>query len=73
MAVLQGIPVDEINARAREIRLGRTLLTMLAAVLYGLGWVTAKTVRVIWMAIAWSAVAVKVGWREGWKPAHVKA
>lgn len=72
MAVLQGIPVDEINARAREVHLGRTLLTVLAAVLFGLGWIVAKTVRVIWLAIAWSAVAVKVGWREGWKPATAR-
>lgn len=72
MTVLQGIPVDEINARARDVQIGKTLLTILAAVLFALGWITAKTVRVIWLAVAWSAVAVKVGWQEGWKPATAR-
>ena len=50
---------------AREIKLGRTLLTLLAGLFYVLGWVAAKVVGVIWFGIAWSYTAAKVGWNEG--------
>lgn len=67
------VPVDQvpadvrlarITARARAIRPGRTFLTMLAAVLYGLGWLIAKTFGVLWLALTWCAAAVQVGWED---------
>lgn len=65
MAIALGrVPLDEINTRAREVHFGRTLLTVIAAVLYGAGWVAAKVFGAVWLAVAWSAVAVKVGWTE---------
>lgn len=65
MAVLERVPVERITAEAREIRLGRTLLTLLAGLFYVLGWLAAKIVNVVWFAAAWSFTAVKVGWVEG--------
>jgi hypothetical protein len=66
-AVLDRVPIDRISAEAREVHFGRTLLTIFAGVLYGIGWVAAKTVGLVWRAVAWSAVAVKVGWLEARK------
>lgn len=60
-------PVDEITAQAREVRFWRSVLTVIAAVLFGLGWLVAKAFGVAWLALAWSAVAVREGWREGRK------
>lgn len=42
----------------------RAVLTAIAAGLYGLGWVTAKTFAGIWFIAAWCGTAVKVGWQE---------
>lgn len=65
MAVLERVPVERITAEAREIKLGRTLLTLLAGLFYVIGWVAAKLVNVVWFAVAWSYAAAKVGWVEG--------
>lgn len=62
MAVLDRVPVDRITDQARQVHPVRTLLTVLAGLLYGLGWVVAKTFMALWFAGAWCAVAVKVGW-----------
>jgi hypothetical protein len=64
MTVLDRVPLETINTRAREVHFGRTLLTIIAAVLYAVGWLAAKTLGGLWLALAWSAVAVKVGWTE---------
>jgi hypothetical protein len=63
------IPLDRITVEAREIHFGRTLLTVIAALLYGIGWTLAKTFTVLWFTAAWIATAVKVGWQEGRKTA----
>jgi len=55
------LPLDEITAQAREVRPGRTLLTMIAAVFFAVGWVVAKA----WLSVAWCAVAVRLGFRAG--------
>jgi hypothetical protein len=65
MAVLDRVPVDRITVEARDIQVGRTVVTLLAALLYVIGWVAAKLFTAVWFAVAWSAVAVKVGWKEG--------
>ena len=60
MAVLERVPVDRINAQARDVHLGRVLLTVFAALFFAVGWTAAKA----WLAVAWCGVAVKVGWQE---------
>jgi hypothetical protein len=55
------VPVDEITAQARQARPGRAVLTVIAAVFFGIGWLAGRMV----FALAWCAVAVKVGWQEG--------
>lgn len=58
------IPLDRISEQAERIKFGRTVLTILAGLLFGFGWVVAKVFAVIWLAVAWSAAAVTVGWQE---------
>lgn len=65
MAWSEQVPLDRINAQAREIHFWRTVLTVLAGMLFGVGWMVAKAFGVGWLAFAWSAAAVRVGWQEG--------
>jgi hypothetical protein len=62
------VPVDEITARARQARPGRAILTAIAAILFALGWLAARTLTGLWLALAWSGTAVKVGWQAGRPP-----
>lgn len=66
-AVLERVPVDRITAEARDVRFWRTVLTAIAGLLYGLGWVTAKAFTLLWLAIVWVGAAVKIGWRDARK------
>ncbi|MFI0897073.1 hypothetical protein [Streptomyces sp. NPDC020983] len=58
------IPLDRITARARQVRFWRTVLTALAGLLFGAGWVAAKACALVWLAVAWMATAAQMGWRE---------
>lgn len=69
MAFFDEVLTDRITAEARQTHFWRTVLTILAGVLFGVGWLAAKAVGVLWLALAWSAVAVRVGWQEARKPA----
>jgi len=64
MTVLDRIPIDDISARARQARPGRVLLTVVAAVLFGLGWLAYKACAVTWLAAAWCGSAVIEGWQQ---------
>jgi hypothetical protein len=66
--------VDRITVEARDVELGRAVLTAVAAVLFGIGWLAAKVVGVVWLTIAWSWTAVRLGWTEarGQKPARAQ-
>lgn len=63
-AVLERVPVDRITAEARDVQFWRTVLTAIAGVLYGLGWLAGRTFTLLWRAVAWVGVAVKVGWQD---------
>ena len=54
-----------VTAQTPDVHLGRLLATVLAAVFYALGWIAARTVRVVVFAVTWSFIAVRLGWREG--------
>lgn len=66
---LDRVPLERISDEAREVRFGRTVLLLLAGLLYGIGWVAAKAFTLLWRAVAWMGVAIKVGWTEARKPA----
>ena len=69
-STLDRVPLDEITAQARQVRPGRTLLTVVAGVLFGLGWVTAKAFAAVWLAFTWSWAAVHVGWTAAHGPSR---
>jgi len=69
-AVLDRVPVDEITAQAKQVKFGRAVLTLIAAVLFGLGWVTSRAFAVLWLAFAWSWTAVRVGWEAEHGPSR---
>ena len=62
--VLDQVPVSRITDEARQVRFGHTLLAVVAGLLYTLGWVAAKTFGAVWFALAWTATAVKIGWKD---------
>ena len=66
------VPVDEISARARAARPGRTLLALLGAVLIGAGFVTAKTFTVLFRSWVWSFEAFKEGWAQANGPSKAQ-
>jgi hypothetical protein len=55
------VPVDRISAEAHQVRFGRLLLTVFAAVFFAIGW----TVGRVFFGLAWCGVAVKVGFQAG--------
>lgn len=61
MTVLQQAQLDAISREARDVRLGRVLLTVFAAVFFCAGYVAAR----FFLGIAWCGVAVRAGWRAG--------
>lgn len=65
MAIAERVPVTRISAEAREIRFIPALLTLVAGVLFGVGWLAAKACTAAWSALTWTFAAVRVGWQEG--------
>ena len=64
------IPLDEITEQARQVRPARTALTVVAAVLFGLGWIGARVFAVAWLSVMWCGVAVREGWRASHGPSR---
>ncbi len=68
MSVIDDATLARISFEARQILFWRTVLTLLAGFFYGLGFVAARVLGLVWLALAWVFTAVRVGWREGRKP-----
>ena len=73
MTVLDRVPVRAITARAERVHPGKVALgwltavaTALAGLLYLLGWVPAKAVRGLWLALAFAGAALAEGWTDAW-------
>lgn len=64
VALIERVPVDRINKQAKDVRFWRTVALALAGLLWGLGWILAKSFAVIWLGLVWAAAAVKVGWAD---------
>lgn len=67
MAFFDDVMTDRITVEARQVHFWRTVATVLAGLLFGVGFVVAKAFGLAWFALAWSATAVRVGWQEGRK------
>jgi hypothetical protein len=63
-SVAERVPLERISRRAHAARPGRTALVVVAAVLFGLGWVAYRVCAVAWLALAWCGSAVIEGWQE---------
>lgn len=64
MTFFDHVLTDRITVEAREVRFWRTVLTVVAGLLYGLGWLSYKALAGLWFVAAWCAAAVRVGWQE---------
>lgn len=64
MVTFDAARLDRISTQAREVHLGRLVLTVLAAVLFGIGWAAFKSSAAFAVALAWSIAAVRVGWTD---------
>ena len=62
--MLQQATLDQIREQARTLTPVRTLLTLIASVLFALGWFAARTLGVIWSGFTWAYAAVVVGWKS---------
>lgn len=66
--IVERIPVERISTEARDVHVGRTLLTLVAGFFYLVGWLAGTLVN----GLAWCVAAVKVGWREA-RPSPVRS
>jgi uncharacterized membrane protein YedE/YeeE len=57
------VPLDRISQRARAARPGRTVLAVVAGLLFGLGWLAFRACALAWLALAWCGSAVIEGWQ----------
>ena len=73
------IDIERITKQAVEVQYRRVLLTVIATVLYGAGWLVAKGIRLLltviaggfyWLgrAVAWSYIAFRMGFMDGMRP-----
>jgi hypothetical protein len=68
----ESIPADELAARSREVRPGRVVQTVIAAIGVAIGWTVGRFFRSIgwaagrtWLIGAYFAETVVYGFREG--------
>lgn len=62
--ILDRVPVDQISDRAREVKFSRTVLTLLAGLIFGTFWLLSKAAAVAWLGLAWCVTAARLGWHE---------
>jgi hypothetical protein len=67
--LLDRVPVDRVSAEARQIHLGRVLLTLLIGLFWALGWLAGKAT----LAVGFAYAAAKVGFTEARNVDELKA
>ncbi|HEV8652562.1 MAG TPA: hypothetical protein VG276_25055 [Actinomycetes bacterium] len=58
--ILDRVPLDRVSAEAREVHLGRALLTLLVGVFWLTGWLAGKAT----LAVGFAWAAAKVGYQD---------
>jgi hypothetical protein len=66
--LLDRVPLERIEQRARPVNLGRALVTLVVGVFYALGWLAGKVVLVAGVALGWAWAAAAEGYADGRKP-----
>jgi len=56
---------ERVTVEARPVEIRKALLTVVAAVLYAIGWLAAGIVLAAVNAVRWSVAAVRLGWSDG--------
>jgi hypothetical protein len=69
-AALERLPYDSIEYQARHVLPGRTLKRAATAAIFGLGYLAARGLGMVWLAAAWGVVSFREGWREGSRGRH---
>jgi hypothetical protein len=59
------VPSARITERARQAHPGRVALTVVACLLMGAGWLAARILGILWLGLAWCAIAASEGWAQG--------
>jgi len=52
------LPLERIGREAKEVDAKKLFLTLLVFLPMALGWIARK----VWLFIAWTAIATRVGW-----------
>lgn len=63
--LLDRVPVERIQAEAREVRIGRLLLNLLLGVFWLLGWLAGMAA----VGVSFAYASAKTGWQD----AHAQA
>jgi len=56
--------LEIVHEQASRVTWGRVILGTIGFVLFGTGWLVAKTLKLLLYAGAWSWAAMSVGWRQ---------
>lgn len=56
--------LERVDADARELRPQIVFLTVIAAVLFAIGWLIGAMFRAVWTVVAWMIAAGKVGFKS---------
>jgi hypothetical protein len=66
--LLERVPVDRIQERAKPVDLGRLLMVLVVGFFYLLGFVVRKVVLGLGVLLGWTVAAVVEGWQDAGEP-----
>ena len=61
-AITDRLPIEQLTAEARQVRVSRVLLTLFLGVFWGIGWLIGRVC--LGLVMAW--VSARRGWRDGY-------
>jgi hypothetical protein len=68
--LLERVPVDRIEERAKPVDLGRVLMVLVVGFFYLLGFIARKAMLGLGVLLGWAVAAVVEGWQDAGKPAE---
>lgn len=64
LRVLDRVPVDQIEAEAKPVDLGRLLMVLIVGLFYMIGFGARKVLLVAGMGLGWMVAATRTGWQD---------